>query len=44
MNNDEGGTNDEEYRVAAVLDRVSTTYEVWQSTTHGMRPMPQSSL
>ncbi|MDG1277692.1 MAG: DUF1553 domain-containing protein [Algoriphagus sp.] len=33
MNNDEGGTNDEEFRVAAVLDRVSTTYEVWQSTT-----------
>lgn len=33
MNNDEGGTDDEEFRVAAVLDRVSTTYEVWQSTT-----------
>jgi len=33
MNNDEGGTQDEEFRVAAVLDRVSTTYEVWQSTT-----------
>lgn len=33
MNNDEGGTYDEEFRVAAVLDRVSTTYEVWQSTT-----------
>ncbi len=33
MNNDEGGTEDEEFRVAAVLDRVSTTYEVWQSTT-----------
>ena len=33
MNNDEGGTNDEELRVAAVLDRVGTTYEVWQSTT-----------
>ncbi|WP_057937675.1 DUF1553 domain-containing protein [Algoriphagus resistens] len=33
MNNDEGGTNDEEFRVAAVLDRVSTTFEVWQSTT-----------
>lgn len=33
MNNDEGGTNDEEFRVAAVLDRVGTTYEVWQSTT-----------
>jgi hypothetical protein len=33
MNNDEGGTYDEEFRVAAVLDRVGTTYEVWQSTT-----------
>lgn len=33
MNNDEGGTNDEEFRVVAVLDRVSTTFEVWQSTT-----------
>ncbi len=33
MNNDEGGTEDEEFRVAAVLDRVNTTYEVWQSTT-----------
>ena len=35
MNNDEGGTNDEEYRVAAVLDRVNTTFDVWQSTTMG---------
>jgi Protein of unknown function (DUF1553)/Protein of unknown function (DUF1549)/Planctomycete cytochrome C len=33
MNNDETGTVDEEFRVAAVLDRVSTTYEVWQGTT-----------
>ncbi len=33
MNNDEGGTEDEEFRVAALLDRVSTTYEVFQSTT-----------
>ncbi len=33
MTNDEGGTDDEEYRVAAVMDRVSTTYEVWQATT-----------
>lgn len=33
MNNDEGGTEDEEFRVAAVIDRVNTTYEVWQSTT-----------
>jgi hypothetical protein len=35
MNNDEGGTEDEEFRVAATLDRVNTTYEVWQSTTIG---------
>src|SRR3989337_1315783 len=33
MNNDEGGTDDEEFRVAALIDRVSTTWEVWQSTT-----------
>ncbi len=33
MNNDEGGTEDEEFRVAAVIDRVNTTWEVWQSTT-----------
>jgi hypothetical protein len=35
MNNDEGGTEDEEFRVAAVVERVSTTWEVWQSTTMG---------
>jgi len=35
MNNDEGGTQDEEFRVAALLDRVNTTWEVWQSTTFG---------
>ncbi len=33
MNNDEGGTEDEEFRVATVIDRVNTTYSVWQSTT-----------
>ncbi len=33
MTNDEGGTDDEEYRVAAVLDRVNTTYEVWLATS-----------
>ncbi|MFP4094541.1 MAG: DUF1553 domain-containing protein [Cyclobacteriaceae bacterium] len=33
MNNDEGGTDNEEFRVAAVLDRVNTTMEVWQGTT-----------
>ncbi len=33
MNNDEGGTEDEEFRVVSVLDRVNTTFDVWQSTT-----------
>lgn len=33
MNNDEGGTDNEEFRVASVLDRVNTTYQVWLSTT-----------
>ncbi len=33
MTNDEGGTNNEEFRTAAVLDRVGTTWEVLQSTT-----------
>ena len=33
MNNDEGGTDDEEFRVAAVIDRVNTTWEVWQGMT-----------
>ncbi len=33
MNNDETGTVDEEYRVAAVIDRVNTTFDVWQGTT-----------
>ncbi len=33
MNNDEGGTDDEEFRVAAVIDRVNTTYQVWMGTT-----------
>ncbi len=33
MTNDEGGTQDEEFRVAALLDRVGTTWDVWQGTT-----------
>ncbi|MGH9160470.1 MAG: PSD1 and planctomycete cytochrome C domain-containing protein [Vicinamibacteraceae bacterium] len=35
MTNDEGGTDDEEFRIAAVIDRVNTTYEVWQGVTMG---------
>lgn len=33
MTNDEGGTQDEEFRVSAVLERVNTTWDVWQGTT-----------
>jgi hypothetical protein len=33
--NTEGGTDDEEYRMAAVLDRVNTTWTTWQATTFG---------
>lgn len=33
--NSEGGTDDEEYRIAAVIDRVNTTWQVWQATTFG---------
>ncbi|WP_428668161.1 DUF1553 domain-containing protein [Runella sp.] len=35
MNNDEGGTQDEEFRVAAVIDRVNTTWDVFQGTSFG---------
>ena len=33
--NEEGGTDDEEFRVAAAIDRVSTTWQVWQGLTMG---------
>ncbi|MBX2815103.1 MAG: DUF1549 domain-containing protein [Saprospiraceae bacterium] len=33
MANDEGGTDNEEFRNYANIDRVSTTFEVWQGTT-----------
>lgn len=33
MTNDEGGTDNEEFRTAAVLERVNTTWEVLNSTT-----------
>lgn len=35
QNNTEGGTDDEEYRTAAVIDRVNTTWTAWQATTFG---------
>ena len=33
MVNTEGGTDDEEFRVAAIVDRVNTTMSVWMGTT-----------
>lgn len=33
MTNDEGGTQDEEFRTSAVMDRVSTTMDVFQGVT-----------
>ncbi|MEM9381307.1 MAG: DUF1553 domain-containing protein [Planctomycetota bacterium] len=35
MTNTEGGTDDEEFRVLAVKDRVNTTMEVWMGLTTG---------
>jgi len=35
MTNTEGGTDDEEYRTAAVIDRVDTTGQVWLGLTVG---------
>ena len=33
LNNNEGGTNDEEFRVIAVKDRISTTVNAWMGLT-----------
>ncbi|MDZ4287077.1 MAG: DUF1553 domain-containing protein, partial [Prosthecobacter sp.] len=33
MTQNEGGTSDEEFRVAAIVDRVNTTLAVWMGTT-----------
>ena len=35
LTNDEGGTDKEEFRVAAVVDRVNTTMQVWMGITIG---------
>jgi Protein of unknown function (DUF1553)/Protein of unknown function (DUF1549)/Planctomycete cytochrome C len=49
MTNNEGGTSDEEFRIAAVIDRVNTTWSVWMGTsmacaqchTHKFDPLTQ---
>lgn len=35
MSNDEGGTDDEEFRIAAVKDRIDTTMQIWMGLTMG---------
>ena len=35
MTNSEGGTDDEEFRVAAIVDRVNTSMQVWMGMTFG---------
>lgn len=35
LTNSEGGTDDEEFRCAAVVDRVNTTMQVWMGITMG---------
>jgi hypothetical protein len=35
MSNDEGGTDDEEFRTVAVKDRIDTTVQVWMGLTMG---------
>ena len=35
MTNEEGGTDDEEFRIKAVKDRVDTTMQVWMGLTMG---------
>ena len=35
LTNSEGGTDDEEFRNVAIVDRVNTTFQVWMATTIG---------
>ena len=50
LTNSEGGTNDEEFRNVAVVDRVNTTFTVWMGTsmacaqchTHKYDPLTQT--
>ena len=44
MVNTEGGIDDEEFRVAAVVDRVNTTMQVWMGTHARLRPVPRPQV
>jgi hypothetical protein len=51
MTNAEGGTDDEEFRIVAAIDRVNTTWQAWMGTTfsctqchsHPYDPFPKES-
>ncbi len=51
MTNAEGGTDDEEFRIVAAIDRVNTTWQAWMGTTfactqchaHPYDPFPNES-
>jgi hypothetical protein len=51
MTNAEGGTDDEEFRIVAAIDRVNTTWQTWMGTTfactqchsHPYDPFPHES-
>ena len=42
--NDEGGTDDEEFRLAAVMDRAATTWSVLNGVSLQLRAVPFPSL
>jgi hypothetical protein len=44
MVNTEGGTDDEEFRVAALVDRVNTTFDVWMGSTLGCAQCHTTSM
>ena len=44
MINEEGGIDFEQYRVEAVVDRVSTTGEAFLGLTVGVRPLPRPQV
>ena len=44
MTNTEGGTDDEEFRTAAIVDRVNTTGQVWMGLVGLLWPVPQPQI
>jgi hypothetical protein len=44
MTQNEGGTDDEEFRNAAIIDRVNTTFRGLDGHHDGLRPMPHAQV